>query len=75
MQPATKRDTDEILEVIRDLIDRFDEHARDVDRRFDAVDKRFDRLEQKVDKQGKRLGSRLDTVETDTILVKKLVTK
>lgn len=74
---ATRKDIDDVLDVIKDLVARFDERFKEIDVRFERMearfDKRFDRLDKKVDYQKALLESRVEKIETDNTLIKRVL--
>lgn len=71
--PATRKDIDEILSILKEFMSEVsikfqsvDERFDQVDKRFDAVDKRFNKVDKhfdEVDKRFDKVGSRLDKIE------------
>lgn len=60
--PLTRKDIDEVIGILKEFMNEVSIRFDNVDARFDAIDARFDAMDKRVNK-----------VETDTILVKKVI--
>ena len=55
VQLAVRRGIDEVLQVIRDLIERFDARFTAIETRMDGVEKRLDSIDGRLDSIEERL--------------------
>lgn len=71
---AVREGIDEVLQVIRDLIERFDARFTALEKRMDRLEHRMDTVEKRLDSIEERLDSverRLDSIEERLIIEKK----
>jgi septal ring factor EnvC (AmiA/AmiB activator) len=77
-QPATRKDIDDIIKVIKGIAqqtsDEFvsvnDQFAK-IDERFDKIDERFDKIDERFDKFEFQVNCRFDKIESDIVDLQK----
>lgn len=62
--PATRKDIEDILQLLGNIIERFDERFNTIENRLGKVEQRLDRVEHWLLKLEHRLGQLEKTVET-----------
>lgn len=62
--PATRKDIDDVLQVLQGFIQHSDERFTSIDQRFEKIDQRFEKIDERFDLLTFQMNNRFDKLET-----------
>jgi septal ring factor EnvC (AmiA/AmiB activator) len=70
-KPATRKDIDDILKVVKGIAQQTSDEFVSVNERFNKIDERFNKIDERFNKFEFQVNSRFDKIETNIIDLQK----